>query len=67
MAERMKATMPSVLPTNPPTTSPYPFVEPSHRSTPQPNPTPTSAAPTNCHVTLNQGAAARYARATADA
>lgn len=55
----MKATSPSTLPTNPPTTRPYPFVEPSHRSTPQPNPTPTSAAPTNCHVTLNQGAAAR--------
>lgn len=63
----MKATQPSVLPSNPPTTTPKPFVEPSHRSTLHPANTPTSAAPTNCHVALNQGAAARYARATADA
>ncbi len=55
----MKATSPNTLPTRPPTTRPYPFVEPSNRSAPQPNPTPTNAAPTNCHVTLSQGAAAR--------
>lgn len=55
----MNAMHPSVLPTNPPTTKPYPFVEPAHLSTAHPAPTPTSAAPTNCHVALNQGAAAR--------
>jgi len=59
MADRMKATNPSVLPTNPPTTSPYPFVEPTHRSTPPPTPNPTRAAPTHCPVTPRQGAAAR--------
>ena len=63
----MKATNPNTLPSNPPTTTPYCFEEPSHRSTAHPAPTPTSAEPTNCHVALNQGAAARAARATADA